>query len=398
MSSQKSFLKDFFENIQKDMSKSKEMKESLKKFREEAEKLEKSDALKKAREKYETIESETTKSSQVLKEGIDVLQEKLKQTVGEVEKTEIGKKGKQIAEELGKTASKAAETVSQTGEQIGKSHIFQSVSQGVKTVKQEIDEATLSRARIYKAPDKLRKREDQSSLTSDKPIEADTEATGVVMHKDSKWNQSWQNFKDNNQYVHKLFDLKEKYEESDHLFVRATRTFTDKVSELFGGMFSKTEMSEVLTEICKMDPTFDKEEFIQDCQSDIIPNVLEAIVRGDLEIIKDWCHEAAFNVLATPIKQAQAAGYKLHSKVLDVNHVDIVAGKMMDQGPVLVISFNAQQIMVVRNSQGSVVEGDPEKIMRIFYVWALCRDQSILDPKAAWRIVDLSSSPSEQFI
>ena len=40
-------------------------------------------------------------------------------------------------------------------------------------------------------------------------------------------------------------------------------------------MFSKTEMSEVLTEIVKMDPNFDKEIFINDCKTDIIPNVLE---------------------------------------------------------------------------------------------------------------------------
>ena len=32
---------------------------------------------------------------------------------------------------------------------------------------------------------------------------------------------------------------------------------------------------------------------------------------------------------------------------------------MMEQGPVLVISFNAQQTMVVRNAKGDVVEGDP---------------------------------------
>lgn len=31
----------------------------------------------------------------------------------------------------------------------------------------------------------------------------------------------------------------------------------------------------------------------------------------------------------------------------------------MEQGPVLVISFNAQQIMLVRDSSGKVVEGDP---------------------------------------
>lgn len=38
---------------------------------------------------------------------------------------------------------------------------------------------------------------------------------------------------------------------------------------------SKTEMSAVLTEICKIDPTFDKEEFLKFCKADIIPNVLE---------------------------------------------------------------------------------------------------------------------------
>ena len=31
----------------------------------------------------------------------------------------------------------------------------------------------------------------------------------------------------------------------------------------------------------------------------------------------------------------------------------------MEQGPVLVINFNAQQIMVVRDAKGKVVEGDP---------------------------------------
>lgn len=105
------------------------------------------------------------------------------------------------------------------------------------------------------------------------------ETTGMVMHKDSKWYQSWQNFKDNNQVVNskpqdfgichlprlhpsalnilsflldllpssvyrdinffsELFDMKMKYDESDHVLVRLTRTFTDKVGDLFGELYS----------------------------------------------------------------------------------------------------------------------------------------------------------------
>lgn len=41
-------------------------------------------------------------------------------------------------------------------------------------------------------------------------------------------------------------------------------------------------MSEVLTEILRVDPTFDKDRFLRQCESDIIPNILE--VRAMLQL------------------------------------------------------------------------------------------------------------------
>lgn len=52
-----------------------------------------------------------------------------------------------------------------------------------------------------------------------------------------------------------------------------------------GGLFSKTEMSEVLTEIVKADPTFDKDSFLKQCEKDIIPNILEVILLFLLSIL-----------------------------------------------------------------------------------------------------------------
>ena len=73
-------------------------------------------------------------------------------------------------------------------------------------------------------------------------------------------------------------------------------------------------------------------------------------------------------------------------------------GKMMDQGPVLVITFQTQQIEVIRDSTGNVVEGDPDKIILCNYVWVLCRDQSELDPKAAWKVLEMAASSTPQFL
>lgn len=191
----------------------------------------------------------------------------------------------------------------------------------------------------------MRKRSEESSVVVNKLYEPNTEATGVELHKDSKFYQSWQNFKENNPYVHKVMDWKLKYDESDNPLIRASRMLTNKVSDVMGGLFQKTELSETLTEICKIDNSFDPKQFLKQCEQDIIPNILEAMTRGDLEILKDWCHEGPYNIFAIPLKEALKKGYTIESKILDIDNVDIVMGKVMEQGPVLIISFTSQQVI-----------------------------------------------------
>lgn len=63
----KGFLSGLLDNIKQELAKNKEMKESIKKFRDEAKKLEESDALQEARRKYKTIESETVRTSEAIR-------------------------------------------------------------------------------------------------------------------------------------------------------------------------------------------------------------------------------------------------------------------------------------------------------------------------------------------
>ena len=62
------------------------------------------------------------------------------------------------------------------------------------------------------------------------------------------------------------------------------------------------------------------------------------------------------------------------------------------------LCFQSQQILCVRDAKGTVMEGDPDKVMKVTYVWVLCRDQTELDPKAAWRLLELSAQSQEQFL
>ncbi|TWW72707.1 mitochondrial import inner membrane translocase subunit TIM44-like [Takifugu rubripes] len=397
-SGRKGFLGEFLDNLRQELSKNQEMKENIKKFRDEAKRLEESDALQQARKKYKSIEAETVKTSEVFKKTFGSLSDTVREGLEEVSRTDLGKKIKEGVEGAAKTAMHSAESLSKEGEKFGKTSAFRAISQSVETMKKEIDTGD---AGPYRAPPQLRKRSDFSSKGADsssRVFEANEEAMGVVLHKDSKWFQQWKDFKDNNVVFNRFFEMKMKYDESDNALIRASRAVTDKVTDFLGGLFSKTEMSEVLTEIVKADPTFDKDSFLKQCEKDIIPNILEAMIRGELDVLKDWCYEATYSQLAHPIQQAKGLGLLFQSKILDIDNIDLAMGKMMEQGPVLIITFQAQVIMVIRSPKGDIVEGDPGKVMRMMYVWALCRDQEELNPSAAWRLLDISASSTEQVL
>ena len=72
------------------------MQESLKKFREEAQKLEESEALKEARRKFENIEGETTKGSNVIKEQFTGIADKVKEVKKKLDDVEAIKKATHI--------------------------------------------------------------------------------------------------------------------------------------------------------------------------------------------------------------------------------------------------------------------------------------------------------------
>lgn len=70
----------------------------------------------------------------------------------DAQQNEMVKRAGAIGARVAETASKAAETAMKTGETIGKTDVFKSVSEGVKSVKEELDEAAKVNSRHYHTP------------------------------------------------------------------------------------------------------------------------------------------------------------------------------------------------------------------------------------------------------
>ena len=98
------FFANILENIKSEYGKNKEMQDSLKKFREEAQKLEESEALKEARRKFESIEGETSKGSNVIKEQFTGLADKAKGLKDKLDDVEALKRASEIGNNCGNAA------------------------------------------------------------------------------------------------------------------------------------------------------------------------------------------------------------------------------------------------------------------------------------------------------
>lgn len=396
-SSQKSFFGRVIENIRSEFSQSKEIKENLAKFRQETKKLEETEALQQAREKYKKVEAESLKD---VNEVLQTAKDSIKSGVDKAKEAEIIKRTLKLSDTIQTKAKSAAEGISKQGEYLKDTATYKAMSEASKTVEKEINRADMLSS-LYRPPKELLTRAERAELlgssvgTPQRKVQPNEDVQSVELHKDSKWSESWNKFKDENPYINKVFEFKMKYDESDNALVRATKSFVDKVSDIMGGMFQTTDLSKVLTEICKVDPNFDINEFLNDCEKNIIPTILEAMCRNRLDVLSDWCHEATFNVLSQPHKDAQKLGLTINNRIIDIQNLELAMGKMMEQGPVLVLTLHAQQIAYVTDSKGNIVEGDPDKIVQNTYVMAFCRDQTDLDPATAWRLIDIAMQQSQ---
>jgi import inner membrane translocase subunit TIM44 len=201
-----SFFGSLVENLKSEYTKSKDMQDSLAKFREEAKRLEESDALKEARRKFQSIEGESSKTGGALKDQLSGLTDKLKDTVDDLSKNEALKKASEFTGNLGEKTKGATESLGKAAEQLSQSSAFQTASKTAVNIKEELEGGRLG-GRVYRPPRVLRKRKEVLE-GMEKPIEADETTTGVEMHRDSRFSQSWQNFKDSNPVVNKFVDYR----------------------------------------------------------------------------------------------------------------------------------------------------------------------------------------------
>jgi import inner membrane translocase subunit TIM44 len=177
-------------------------------------------------------------------------------------------------------------------------------------------------------------------------------------------------------------DARETYETSQHPLVWKVRDAEDAV-------FGETEQGFAIGEIQFNDPSFSINKFLEEMEHYMIPIVVEACLKGDKELLDSVTEEQAQRVVFASLKERETLGHYWDRRILDISHVDVQNVTMVNEEPLIILSFVCQHVNCVRNAKGKIVEGGQGIFKNVFYQWVLRRDFDSDD--FDWKIRELSS-------
>ncbi|KAI4212302.1 MAG: hypothetical protein LQ351_005015 [Letrouitia transgressa] len=381
----------FTETLQSEFKASKEWNESTKAIASSAHQFTENESIRRARAAYTAASgaasSTTTKTLKSTGKALG-------QGAAWTWDTSVVKGLRSGVNATGRGIEKATRPVRET-------QVYKTAVGGVKDV---IDDGSSSRYGGWVEKEERRKnrelREKIEETGSGRPrkkvekMEEDPNAgTNVTLHKDSRWKEQWRDFRDSNRVMQSLFTLKSNFNESENPFVSTARSITDKIA----GFFAENETAMVIKKFREMDPTFSLEPFLREMREYILPEVLDAYVKGDVETLKLWLSTAQFQVYAALAQQYTSAGLKSDGRILDIRHVDILSARILEPGdvPVFIITCRTQEVHVYRNSKtNDLAAGMEDKVQLVTYAIGVTRiAEDVNNPDTrGWRLIELQKS------
>jgi len=144
-------------------------------------------------------------------------------------------------------------------------------------------------------------------------------------------------------------------------------------------------LATALEQIKAADPSFDEKYFLQGARG-AFQMIVEAFAKGDTATLRPLLSDEVYDNFARAVRERQAAGETLETRIETITDADVVEARMDGRTALVTVKFVSEQMNVVRNSAGAVVDGDPNAVVEAVDVWTFARNTRASDPN--WSLVE----------
>ncbi len=150
-----------------------------------------------------------------------------------------------------------------------------------------------------------------------------------------------------------------------------------------------TPLAQGLDAIVAHDSSFDPRHFILGARSAYEMIVL-AFANGDRRALKDLLSSEVYDSFDGVIKDREKHEQKTETRFVSIDKAELVSAEARDRAAQLTVRFVSQMISVTRDKNGTIVDGNPDKVADITDVWTFARDTTSRDPN--WKLVGTGSA------
>lgn len=382
-------LKVFFDTFKAEVKKSNELQQNIKALQDETGRVADSDAFKKAKEAFDKAQKGSSAAGKVARKTAEAVG-------GAAVKAWDSPVGKGVRT----TVRTSADAADRAFEPVRKTQVYKDMSDVIDDGSSTSYGGFLTK----EERERLRKQEleKRKKLGAWRPVKENLEAGGELVATEHK--ASGPRFSDRFDRIQRtpvgkvLLYLREKWEESENGLIALLRTIVEKVT----GFFAETEQAKVIKQLRQIDPTFRITDFTRTLTNYIVPELLDAYIKNDDKVLKEWLSEAPFNVWQANNKQFVQQGLFSDGRILDIRGVDIVTCKMLQPNeiPVVVVSCRAQEIHLFRKAKtGEIAAGTEDHIQLSTYAMVFTRIPEELDNSVTegWKVLEFARGGSRPF-
>ncbi len=134
-----------------------------------------------------------------------------------------------------------------------------------------------------------------------------------------------------------------------------------------------------------IDNEFSPQEFLTGAKT-AFEMVVEAYNEGDHDTLKMLLSDRIYKEFKQSLDANEKEGRKVHSTLVAIVKADVAAAKLRGNKATITVDFLSEQIPLVRNVAGEVIEGNISQQEAIEDQWTFERDLKSNDP--AWKVIE----------
>ena len=137
-------------------------------------------------------------------------------------------------------------------------------------------------------------------------------------------------------------------------------------------------------EIVKTSPDFDRAEFLVGVRT-AFEIIIKAFAAGDREQLGSLLSAEVLGNFSEAIKSRENAKETLETTLVRIVDVALIEAYMDGDVSHISVKIISEQVNVTQNSEGEVVDGNPDRVSEIADIWTFARDTKVHDPN--WALV-----------